>query len=288
MLGRWLHPAGARVRPLREEDRDAALELCALDPVASVLAAVQVEQLGRRRLSGAELFGVWREGRLEALCWSGANLVPVGLEDPDLLDTVADHVRSRGRRASSLVGPAEQVLPLWERLGPSWIPAREVREDQPSMAITGPVAVEPDPLVRLSSLDELDVVVPACVAMFTEEVGYSPLASGGAYAARVRELVATNRSYVRIEEAPEGPRVVFKAEVGACALGVAQIQGVWVHPEHRGQGIAAPGMAAVVEDVRMRTAPTVSLYVNGYNAAALATYRRTGFEQVGTYATVLL
>ena len=92
MLGRWLHPAGARVRPLREEDRDAALELCALDPVASVLAAVQVEQLGRRRLSGAELFGVWREGRLEALCWSGANLVPVGLEDPDLIDTVADHV----------------------------------------------------------------------------------------------------------------------------------------------------------------------------------------------------
>ncbi|WP_230976555.1 MULTISPECIES: DUF4081 domain-containing GNAT family N-acetyltransferase [Georgenia] len=276
------------MRPLREEDREAALELCAVDPVASVLAAVQVEQLGRRRLSGAELFGVWREGRLEALCWSGANLVPVGVEDPELLDTVADHVRSRGRRASSLVGPAEQVLPLWERLGPSWTRAREVRADQPSMAITGPAAVEPDPLVRLSSLDELDVVVPACVAMFTEEVGYSPLASGGAYAARVRELVATNRSYVRIEEAPEGPRVVFKAEVGACALGVAQIQGVWVHPEHRGQGIAAPGMAAVVEDVRMRTAPTVSLYVNGYNAAALATYRRAGFEQVGTYATVLL
>jgi predicted GNAT family acetyltransferase len=196
-------------------------------------------------------------------------------------------VRSRGRRASSIVGPAEQVLPLWEVLGPSWLRPREVRAEQPSMAIAAAPAVEPDPRVRLSRTSELDVVVPACVAMFTEEVGYSPLASGSAYAARVHELVTTERSYVRIEDAPEGRRVVFKAEVGACALGVAQVQGVWVHPEHRGQGIAAPAMAAVVEDVRRRTAPTVSLYVNGYNTAALATYRRAGFDQVGTYATVL-
>ncbi|WP_324653061.1 GNAT family N-acetyltransferase [Georgenia sp. H159] len=287
MLGRWLQPASVRVRPLREEDRSAALELCAVDPVASVLAAVQVEQLGRRRMPGAELLGLWQEGRLRALCWSGANLVPVAVDEPELVDAVAEHVRGRGRRASSIVGPAEQVLPLWDLLGPSWLPAREVRADQPSMAISGPPALDPDPRVRLSRVDELDVVVPACVAMFTEEVGYSPVASGGAYAARVHELVTTERSYVRIEDAPEGRRVVFKAEVGACALGVAQIQGVWVHPEHRGEGIAAPAMAAVVEDVRRRTAPTVSLYVNGYNAAALATYRRTGFEQVGTYATVL-
>ncbi len=287
MLGRWRFPPGVRVRPLREEDRAAALQLCAADPVATVLAAVQVELLGRRRLPGAEVLGLWRDGELRALCWSGANLVPVAVDEPELLDAVADHVRSRGRRASSIVGPAEQVLPLWERLGPSWMRPREVRDDQPSMAISWTPSIEPDPRVRLSRLDELDVVVPACVEMFTEEVGYSPLAAGGAYAARVRELVVMNRSYVRIEEAPEGRRVVFKAEVGATALGVAQIQGVWVHPEHRGQGIAAPAMAAVVEDVRRRTAPTVSLYVNGYNAPALATYRRAGFEQVGTYATVL-
>lgn len=287
MLGRWLHPAADRVRPLRGEDSEAALELCATDPVANVLAAIQVEQLGRRRMPGAEVLGLFRDGTLRALYWSGANLVPVAVDTPDLLDTVSSDIRSRARRASSIVGPAEQVLGLWERLGSGWMRPREVREDQPSMAISTAPAIDPDPRVRLSRLEELDVVVPACVAMFTEEVGYSPLASGGAYAARVHELVATGRSYVWIEDAPEGRRVIFKAEVGACALGVAQIQGVWVHPEHRGQGLAAAAMAAVVEDVRRRIAPTVSLYVNSYNTAALATYRRTGFEQVGTFATVL-
>jgi predicted GNAT family acetyltransferase len=31
----------------------------------------------------------------------------------------------------------------------------------------------------------------------------------------------------------------------------------------------------------------VSLYVNAYNLPALAAYRRVGFRQVGTFATVL-
>jgi predicted GNAT family acetyltransferase len=45
-------------------------------------------------------------------------------------------------------------------------------------------------------------------------------------------------------------------------------------------------MAAVVEHAR-RLAPVVSLYVNDYNYKARASYRRVGFEQVGTFATVL-
>jgi predicted GNAT family acetyltransferase len=83
-------------------------------------------------------------------------------------------------------------------------------------------------------------------------------------------------------------RVVFKADVGALALGVAQIQGVWVAPDRRGQGLGVSGMAAVVRYVLRDLAPTVSLYVNDYNAAGLATYRRLGMRQEATYATVVL
>ena len=34
-------------------------------------------------------------------------------------------------------------------------------------------------------------------------------------------------------------------------------------------------------------APSVSLYVNGYNVRAVRTYERVGFRRVGTFATVL-
>jgi predicted GNAT family acetyltransferase len=46
-------------------------------------------------------------------------------------------------------------------------------------------------------------------------------------------------------------------------------------------------MAAVVELTRTRFAPVVSLYVNDYNHAAVASYHRVGFRQVGEFATVL-
>ncbi|WP_250444751.1 DUF4081 domain-containing GNAT family N-acetyltransferase [Actinotalea sp. C106] len=275
---------------MTDVDLRAAARLCELDPVASVLAAARIESLlaGGSTRGGSALWGVERDGRLEALCWAGANLVPVcAPEDDAALDAIAATALRQGRRCSSIVGEAGTVLGLWERLSASWGPAREVRADQPSLAISAPPAVEPDPQVRLTAPDELGVLLPACVEMFVEEVGYSPLTGApGAYEARVRSLVRDRRSYLRMIDGPLGPEVAFKAELGAVTRAVAQVQGVWVAPSLRGRGLAAPGMAAVVA-AALATTPTVSLYVNRYNERALATYRRVGFEQVGTYATVL-
>jgi predicted GNAT family acetyltransferase len=197
--------------------------------------------------------------------------------------------RAQGRRCSSVVGDADAVLPLWERLAPAWGAVREVRAEQPSMVIDGDPAVVPDPAVRRSVPEEYELVLPACVRMFTEEVGYSPIGgTGGAYEARVRSLVREGRSFVRVDPGDDGsPRVVFKAELGAVAGGVAQVQGVWVEPTRRGERLSEAGMAAVVALTRRDVAPTVSLYANHYNERALAAYRAVGFRRVGTYATVL-
>ncbi len=273
------------VRTLEPRDRDPALELCLRDPVAAVLAGGYVETLGIQPVQ-RQLLGVFDGADLVALCWAGANLVPVGA-GPEAVAAIADAQRRRGRRCSSIVGAADPVLGLWRLLGPAWSPPREVRHDQPSLAITDEPRVAADPLVRRSTPADLDILFPACVAMFTEEVGYSPTVAGASYEARVRDLVERGRSFVRVDEGVDGPRVVFKAELGAVALGVAQVQGVWVPPSLRGQGLARAGMAAVVRAALRDVAPTVSLYVNSYNAPALAVYERVGFRRVGTYATVL-
>jgi uncharacterized protein len=281
-------------RVLDDDDLSAALAVCAKDPIGSVLATSRLEQaleIGIRR-AGGELWGYEKDGQLEGICWAGANMVPVVPEAPDVdpdraIEAFATMARRQGRRCSSLVGPSYAVLGLWGRLRPAWPGAREVRDDQPSMVIDGPPAVAPDPLVRRSRVDELPEVLPACVRMFTEEVGYSPASGpGGPYETRVRGLVTQGRSFVRMAD-DEQPRVVFKAELGAVAGGVAQVQGVWVAPDLRGRGLSERGMSAVVEMALADVAPVVSLYVNSYNVRALAAYRRVGFRQVGSYATVL-
>jgi predicted GNAT family acetyltransferase len=197
----------------------------------------------------------------------------------------AERARRQGRRCSSIVGPAPAVEELWQLLQPHWGWAREVRARQPVMAIDDEPSVEPDPRVRLVQPHELDLLLPACVAMFTEEVGVSPMAGDGGslYRARVEELIALNRAWARFDDG----RVVFKAEVGATTAGVCQVQGVWVDPKQRGRGLGTAGTAAVVEQARRSIAPVVSLYVNDFNLAARRAYEKVGFAQVATFASVL-
>ena len=276
------------VRLLDRADLDVALALCARDVVGNAFVAARLLASGINPRSGGELWGWFEGGELRSMCWAGANLVPVEAT-PEAIDAFAARARRSGRHCSSLVGSADAVLELWRRLEPAWGPAREVRGSQPLLAIDTPPLVTPDPQVRRSRLDELSLVVPACVAMFTEEVGYSPVAAdGGAlYHAQVTALVSGGRSFVRMDPGPRGPQVTFKAELGSVTPAAVQVQGVWVDPVRRGQGYALGGMAAGVQHVRTHVAPVVSLYVNDFNVRAIRAYQRVGFRQVGTYATVL-
>ncbi|MFJ3926937.1 GNAT family N-acetyltransferase [Streptomyces sp. NPDC090022] len=273
-------------RVLEPGDLDAALEVLEREPVenAFVTSRVRIAGLDPWRLGG-EMWGYYTGGELTSLCYAGANLVPV-CATPDAVRAFADRARRTGRRCSSIVGPAQATALLWRLLEPHWGPARDVRSHQPLMVIEEPSReIAPDPLVRRIRKDEMDLIMPACVAMFTEEVGVSPLAGDGGllYQARVAELVGTGRSFARVDDG----RVVFKAEIGAATPLACQIQGVWVDPEFRGRGHSEGGMAAVVQYALRDVAPLVSLYVNDFNTAARAAYRRVGFREVGAFMSVL-
>ena len=275
------------IRTLGRADVEEALALCEQDVVTNLFVASRLYGVWTDpRQAGGEIWGWYEAGELRSVCWSGANLVPAQA-DPAAVEGFAARARRQGRQCSSIVGPAEAVLGLWQHLGPVWGPAREVRGVQPLMMLDTSPLIEPDPAVRRSRPDELSLVAPACVAMFTEEVGYSPVAVDGGtmYHSQVAGLVATGRSFVRIDEPHR--QVVFKAELGSVTPAAVQVQGVWVAPQWRGRGVAAPGMAAVSRIVQQEVAPVVSLYVNDFNTRAIRAYERVGFRTVGTFATVL-
>jgi len=274
------------IRAIDEDSVNQVTNFVEQDPVRHCLLAARLEQTkqSRFRPSYPDLLGYFDDGKLKSLLMTGANIVPVNTSLIARQEFAAVLERS-GRRSSSIVGPVEEVLDLWGKVSDSWGPAREVRANQPVLVMRSNSHKEIDHEVRYSTHADFEELLPACIAMFTEEVGISPTVNGGgsAYRNRISELVSGRRSFVKYL----GSELVFKAEVGTVGAGVAQIQGVWVKPEFRGQGISVPAMAAVVKLIMADLAPVASLYVNDFNEVAISTYQSVGFEHVDTFATVL-
>jgi predicted GNAT family acetyltransferase len=273
------------VRVLNRSDLPAAIRILSTRPVENVFVASRVRSAGLEQASlGCPVWGYERDGVLRALCHAGSNLVPVNA-DENAIEAWAEFAGPQ-RMCASIIGPSAVALALWRRLadrwGASWAETRNVRPSQPVMAITGPPSVVPDPRVRRVTLDQWDAYTDAAVKMYTEEIGVSPMQGNSAgYRFYVRQLITSGRAFGIFE----GRRVIFKADLGSVSASVCQVQGVWLEPELRGRGLAAPAMAAVVQLARS-VVPTVSLYVNDYNLAARATSARVGFKHVGEFATV--
>ncbi|MGO4385249.1 GNAT family N-acetyltransferase [Specibacter sp. RAF43] len=275
------------VRVLVHEDTDALRALVARDRVANVFIDSLLRQTGSAvpTQSGAVILGFFEDdgAALAAACWVGSNVVPV--------EATPLHGRYFGRWMAanwqphaSIFGPAEPVLAIIDELSRSGIGSHEIRANQPLLAISTPPLVAPNPLLTASRSGQFAEVLAAAAAMFEEEVGYSPFLGGEEnYRRRVAWLIQHGHSFSHC--GPDG-NVIFKADLGAVTPHATQVQGVWMNPSHRGRGMSAGYMAAVVT-LATAHAPVTSLYVNDFNVRARSVYERVGFEPVGTFATVL-
>ena len=287
-------------RLLTDADTAQVAALADADPVANVFVA-SLLQAGRRTgprggAAGTCLLGVMDpddgpSAPLRAVAWVGSNVVPLAMPGAARHALILGRaVAALRRRFGSLYGPADQVLGIEAVLGARGHRPRSIRPDQPLMVARGRGAVAASGTLRQAQPADLETVLPASAAMFEEELGFSPFRQGAAaYRDRVHRLIQAGRVLIEpgLAHGEEPGRMpLFKADLGVLSLDCVQVQGVWVRPDRRGQGLAAPAMAAVVE-YAARTAGHVSLYVNAYNEPAMRTYARVGFEQVGTFATVL-
>lgn len=312
-----------RLTPVPSDQVSGVMSLCALDPVSAVSLVQQMQRWSR--WGCGDVVAVGGLARPVAAAWSTGSLMPFGLAgrpehglraaDPDEIWALAEHARPRLSRRGSVSGPARDVAAVWGGLSEQGQRSRQERWRQPVLAAPhtgGGLASAHLPRrpslswvgqsVRLARPDETGLVLPASVDMFSGELGYDPTADGPGYSRHVSWLIEQGRSYIVLDDGaghpacPGSPRAVaFKADVGALwrspSGGVAQLTGVWTRPDLRGRGVGAAALAGVVDIVRrdhVGVDGVVSLYVNDYNAPALALYRSLGFEQVGLFATVLL
>jgi GNAT superfamily N-acetyltransferase len=253
-----------------EPGLEQILEFCAADPVERVF----LEDVARRGLG--RFSGFAENGRLNALCHVGANVVPSG-DDCGRFAAAA----ARGR-ARMIIGDERPVTELWNVVGTRMPEPRDDRPGQPVYVIHDPP--EPgDTGVRPANERDYELLLPACAAAHEEEIGIDPIARDPeGFRWRTRSQIEEGRSWAWIEDSS----ILFKAEASAWTPSAVQLQQVWVDPPVRNRGYAQRGMRDLIR-LLLERVPNVCLFVRPENAPAIRVYEAVGMRRQGSYRSLI-
>ena len=283
-----LHPGiGASVLDrLGPRDVAAVLSFLEDDPVLHVylIALVLRDALAR---PNDTWWGARRHGRLTALLYLGAHsgaVLPAG-DDPEALRELGEAAageRSLQAARFQIIGPEEAVRSLRESFpGPG--ASLRLERDQVYMALDRPPAPAGSllPELRSARREDYAFLYHAGAELRAEELLEDPRQTDPvAYARRVEEECRDGWTWVWRD--PRG--LCFRAGISAITQTAAQVSGVYVPPALRGQGIARRALGELCARLLMRTRH-VCLFVNDFNAPAIALYKRLGFHTRAAWAS---
>jgi ribosomal protein S18 acetylase RimI-like enzyme len=249
---------------------DEILAFCAGDPIERVF----LEDVARR---GFGRFRAVESGEgLDALCYFGANVVPSGQG----CGAFAGEAAMRATRM--IIGEELAVGDLWEAAGSVMPEPREDRPGQPVYVLREAPQGDSTGL-RAATLDDLDLLLPACAATHEEELGIDPLQRDpDGFRRRTISQIDEGRSWLWAEEGA----ILFKAEASAWTPSAVQLQQVWVDSGMRRRGYATRGLSDLCR-LLLERVPAVCLFVRPENEAAIRLYEKIGMGHVGMYRSVL-
>jgi hypothetical protein len=251
---------------------DQVLDFCAKEPVERVF----LEDIARRGL-GRFSAVAGPDGRLEALCHVGANVVPSGGGSAAFAEAAA---RSGARM---MIGEEGAVGELWEAARRRMPRPRDDRPGQPVYALREPPPAGGATSLRPARLLDLDVLVPACAEAHREEIGVDPLRRDAeGFRWRTRQQIEEGRSWLWLEEGV----IRFKAEASAWTPAAVQLQQVWVDPEARRRGYARRALSDLCR-LLLDQVPAVCLFVRPENTPALRLYDSIGMTRELTYRSLV-
>jgi uncharacterized protein len=181
-----------------------------------------------------------------------------------------------------IIGEERAVGDLWADAAAAMPRPRDDRPGQPVYVLEE--LPEPGETgLREATLDDLELLVPACAAAHREEIGIDPLLRDPeGFRWRTRSQIEEGRSWVWLE----GGKIAFKAEASACTPSAVQLQQVWVDPDLRNRGYAQRAMRDLCRRLLARV-PAVCLFVRPENAPAIRVYDGIGMRRTISYRSLI-
>lgn len=183
-----------------------------------------------------------------------------------------------------IVGPRSTVERYWEFVRRWHVPPRLVRSSQPVMAVQRKsLRGKTDGIIaRRARPDEWEAVADNSAQMIAHELEYDPRSVASEFDTNVRTMIDRGLWWVGDRDG----QLVFFCNAGPQSAHTLQLQGIWTPPALRGHGYATAALYGVCDQL-LAEVPSLSLYVNGFNTAAIALYDRVGFTRVGEFSTLL-
>lgn len=272
------------VAELTNQDRNEVLTFLAERPIHTVCMVGFIRDNGLESpLNRGTFYGCRNsEGRLEGVALIGhTTLIEVrtdrALKEFALVAQVCSNT-------FMIMGEQERIEQFWNAYADDGQEIRLICREL-LFELRRPVQVgEKVEGLRLATRADLELIAPVHAAMAEAESGINPLSKDPAgFLQRCARRIEKGRVWVLVEDG----ELIFKADIQADTPDVVYLEGIYVNPAKRGQGIGRACLAQLTQQL-LKTSKSICLLANEGNPEAHAFYRLSNFKLRGYYYSTFM
>lgn len=266
-------------------DEQEVLDFLTMRPVHTVVMTSLIHDNGlENSLNRGKFYGYKNaQGTLEGVALIGHTTL-VEARSENALNALALAARASEVPLHLIMSDGDAAESFWRILG-NGLEAPRLTCTELLFEISYPFPVPScDRAIRQATLDELDQIAAAQAQIAFQECGVDPLGKDReGFLKRVSRRIEQGRIFVVVEDG----KLIFKADIIAETEEVIYLEGIYVAPEHRGQGVGSACLAKLSMDLLSRV-QHISLLSNISFAESHRAYQKAGYKKTGSCVTVFV